>query len=227
MTSTPDQPRDGSLRHLLDRAIGVEERVRRAVYARQSTDPQPDDPFRGLYLSDETIHRLLEDGRSIAAAPDETGSALRAAAEARADIADASGTPTRLRTLTRDFNLTQLDVEILLIALIPDLDDRFEQFYGYLNDDVTRRLADLEKRTGGRLGVSVLDTQTNISFGYRGSEAFAMCSTFKVLASGMVLARVDGGEEGLPVVHLTPPRPRRQAEHSSDRRCRRSVLRSG
>ena len=139
MTSTPDQPRDGSLRHLLDRAIGVEERVRRAVYARQSTDPQPDDPFRGLYLSDETIHRLLEDGRSIAAAPDETGSALRAAAEARADIADASGTPTRLRTLTRDFNLTQLDVEILLIALIPDLDDRFEQFYGYLNDDVTRR----------------------------------------------------------------------------------------
>jgi beta-lactamase class A len=65
------------------------------------------------------------------------------------------------------------------------------------DEDITHRLAALEKRTGGRLGVSVLDTQTNISFGYRESEAFAMCSTFKVLASGMLLARVDEGRESL------------------------------
>ncbi len=61
------------------------------------------------------------------------------------------------------------------------------------DDNVERRLAELEKRTGGRLGVSVLDTQTSISFGYRGSEAFPMCSTFKALAAGFVLARVDKG----------------------------------
>jgi hypothetical protein len=41
--------------------------------------------------------------------------------------------------LAREFGLSALDVEILLIALVPDLDDRFEAFYGYLNDDVTRR----------------------------------------------------------------------------------------
>ena len=39
------------------------------------------------------------------------------------------------------FELTPLDVELLLIALIPDLDSRFERLYGYLNDDVTRRRA--------------------------------------------------------------------------------------
>ncbi|EJZ20667.1 class A beta-lactamase [Rhizobium sp. Pop5] len=65
------------------------------------------------------------------------------------------------------------------------------------DDDIQRRLAALEKRTGGRLGVSVLDTQTSISFSYRGSEAFPMCSTFKALAAGFVLARVDKGQESL------------------------------
>ncbi|MCZ4089942.1 class A beta-lactamase [Sinorhizobium psoraleae] len=65
------------------------------------------------------------------------------------------------------------------------------------NDDVSKQLGELEKRTGGRLGVAVLDTETNISFGHRESERFAMCSTFKALAAACVLARVDQGEEKL------------------------------
>jgi beta-lactamase class A len=65
------------------------------------------------------------------------------------------------------------------------------------DDNIQKRLAALEKRTGGRLGVTVLDTDTSISFNYRGSEAFPMCSTFKALAAGFVLARADKGEESL------------------------------
>jgi winged helix domain-containing protein/ATPase family protein associated with various cellular activities (AAA) len=127
--------RDPSLGHLLARATIVETRVRRAVHARQRTDPAPDDAFRGLYLSDETVTRLLDAGRTIAA-PDASDAARLAEAEA---AADAAPSPTRLRALIHGFALTELDTEILLIALVPDLDDRFEQFYGYLNDDVTRR----------------------------------------------------------------------------------------
>ncbi|MEU5426002.1 ATP-binding protein [Streptomyces olivoreticuli] len=123
---------DASLRHLLDRAVIVEERVRRAVATRQTTDPDPDDAFRGLYLSDEAVRRLLEHGRTIAA-PSPSEAAMLAEAEERA-----TG-PVRLRTLAGEFGLTDLDVEVLLIALVPDLDDRFESFYGYLHDDVTRR----------------------------------------------------------------------------------------
>ena len=41
----------------------------------------------------------------------------------------------------RDAGLTPLDVELLLVSLLPDLDTRFERLYGYLNDDVTRRRA--------------------------------------------------------------------------------------
>ena len=53
----------------------------------------------------------------------------------------AAGTPSRLRELQRACGLSDLDVEILLAALVPDLDARFERLYGYLNDDVTRRRA--------------------------------------------------------------------------------------
>jgi beta-lactamase class A len=63
--------------------------------------------------------------------------------------------------------------------------------------NIDERLAALEKRTGGRLGVSVLDKRTNISFGCRMDERFAMCSTFKMLAGAFALARVDKGEEDL------------------------------
>lgn len=64
-------------------------------------------------------------------------------------------------------------------------------------DDVASRLADLERRNGGRLGVSALDTRNGRQFGHRADERFPLCSTFKFLASALVLARVDRGEEQL------------------------------
>ena len=55
----------------------------------------------------------------------------------------------------------------------------------------------IEKGAGGRLGVSALDTQTGKRIAWRGGERFAMCSTFKVLAVGALLAKVDRGEDKL------------------------------
>lgn len=63
----------------------------------------------------------------------------------------------------------------------------------------------LEKSSGGRLGVAVLDTGSGVRFGYRASERFPMCSTFKLLLVGKVLKRADEGKERLGrVVHYTP-----------------------
>lgn len=64
-------------------------------------------------------------------------------------------------------------------------------------DDVASRLADLERRNGGRLGVSALDTRNGRQVGHRADERFPLCSTFKFLAAAFVLARVDRGEEQL------------------------------
>jgi beta-lactamase class A len=55
----------------------------------------------------------------------------------------------------------------------------------------------IETDSGGRLGVSVLDTQTGMAYAYRGDERFPMCSTFKFLAAALVLSRVDQGQEQL------------------------------
>ncbi|MCR6703105.1 MAG: class A beta-lactamase [Dokdonella sp.] len=56
------------------------------------------------------------------------------------------------------------------------------------------RLAELERAAGGRLGVAVLDTASGRFAGWREDERFAMCSTFKFLLTGAILARVDRGE---------------------------------
>ena len=76
--------------------------------------------------------------------PDEVADArtcgARRAIEAEADAAEQAGVDLRLRRLARSFELDPYDVELLLlIALAPDLDPRFERLYGYLHDDVSRR----------------------------------------------------------------------------------------
>ena len=64
-------------------------------------------------------------------------------------------------------------------------------------DDPSAALAALERRHGGRLGVSILDTGSGRRATHRGGERFLMCSTFKLLAVAAVLARVDRGAERL------------------------------
>ncbi|MBO9556673.1 ATP-binding protein [Cellulomonas sp.] len=128
---------DPSTAHLLGRLAVVEERVRLLVARRRADDPQPDDPFRGLYLSDETVDRLLA-GPAAEAEPDAVAERT-ADVEAVATQAEALGARLRLRELAREFGLEPLDVELLLVALAPEVDSRFEQLFGYLNDDVTRR----------------------------------------------------------------------------------------
>lgn len=58
-------------------------------------------------------------------------------------------------------------------------------------------LAGLERDSGGRLGVAVLDSGSGQHSGLRADERFPMCSTFKFLLAAAVLQRVDRGRERL------------------------------
>ncbi|WP_375425730.1 ATP-binding protein [uncultured Friedmanniella sp.] len=149
-----------SLEQLLGWAALVEARVRSLVAAARTGDPNPDDPFRGLYLSEEAVDRLLRDD----AAPDLADDGrLRAELTDRGGRADADGQALRLGRLARDAALIPLDVELLVTALLPDLDARFERLYGYLNDDVTRRRASVGLAL--RLaGASALDAAARARF---------------------------------------------------------------
>ncbi len=64
------------------------------------------------------------------------------------------------------------------------------------NDSVAR-IAAIEARIGGRIGVAAFDTGNSKHVDYRADERFAMCSTFKFLAAAAVLKRVDEKKEKL------------------------------
>ncbi len=55
-------------------------------------------------------------------------------------------------------------------------------------------LAELERRSGGRLGVAVFDAGSGRLAGHRVDERFALCSTFKLPLAAAVLQRVGRGE---------------------------------
>jgi hypothetical protein len=116
----------GGVDHLWERLGRLEQRVKAAVRERRAVDPDPDDPYRGQYLTPEAAERLL------AAPAGGHGFGF--------DEPPEQPVPgSRLARLSEAFGLLPIDVELLLVALAPDLDLRFERLYGYLNDDLTLR----------------------------------------------------------------------------------------
>ena len=141
--SQPDRggSSDPSLDHVLSRLAVTEARVRDVVLRRRGTPREGPDPFRGLYLSDGEVDRLLALRPPARHNPEID--AVLARVEADADRAEATGAVLRLRRLERSFALQPTDVDLLLLALAPEVDQRFERLYGYLHDDLTRRRASI------------------------------------------------------------------------------------
>lgn len=138
--SRPGASTDPSLAFLLAHLALCERRVRRAVARRREDDPSPDDPYRGLYVADEHLEWILRSTHPRRCQPpDASDEALMEAAETEATAAEGAGGRVALRSLARTFGLGRLELSVLVVCLAPDLDQRFERLYGYLNDDVTRR----------------------------------------------------------------------------------------
>ncbi len=143
MTRMPASTKaNASLAHVLGRLEIVEARVRAAVARRRASDPEVDDRFRGLYISQAHVDRLLA-GRVDPEPPDAQAQSRGDEIEATADEAERQGADLRLRRLEKSFGLEPIDIELLLIAMAPDIDARLERLYGYLQDDVSRRRASI------------------------------------------------------------------------------------
>lgn len=141
----PAIPYPSSLVHLLDELARIDVLVRAAVVrARRIVG---DDAFRGLAISEADIDTLLD--RSIGqphwlSAPSlpHVGAILeekRAQIDERRGLTRAAGISLRLDELARRFGLTAFDVDVLLVALLPEIDTRYERIFGYLHDDVTQK----------------------------------------------------------------------------------------
>ena len=161
---------------LWERLRAVEQRVRAALDAR--ADPDRDDPYRGLYLTEEMVRRVLE-------SPSASWSAEPVA------VAEPGA---RLARLAADFGLDAWDVEFLLVALAPELDARFERLYGYLNDDVTRRRA----TAGMVLELCGLPTA--------GADRFRFAAEAPLVAGGLLeVAEPERPLLTLSLIHISEP----------------------
>ena len=94
----------------------LDARVRAAVQRAAVGDPDPTDPLRGLYISDEQALALAGGERAV---------------EGDQRLADAAA---RL-------GLDALETAVLGLCAAPELHPHYGRLFSYLHDDVTRRLA--------------------------------------------------------------------------------------
>jgi hypothetical protein len=146
-----DTPPNLNLKHLEIELARLDVYLKRAVYCWQLAGQDPQDQYRGLYVSDQdsnaalerpagfnwgnTISLTIEDQQSFTDA--ECASQTRLA-EIKA-LAAQNNEVLRFEELSDLFKLDPIEKDILLVCLAPSLDLRYEKIYGYLQDDVTRR----------------------------------------------------------------------------------------
>jgi SpoVK/Ycf46/Vps4 family AAA+-type ATPase len=133
-----DAHADALLRALRRLDARLERAVRdaRELYGRGATP----DPFRGLRISEEDVTHLLaltplapawRDGEPDGEPNEEDAP--------RAVFGADAGEASPFAWLGQAFGLSDFDLDVLLVALAPEFDLRYERLYAYLQDDVTRK----------------------------------------------------------------------------------------
>lgn len=133
--------------HLARILLLVRREVRRWVLAGQD----PNDDYRGLYITQLEAQQLLErplgySWGQLVDLPEEEVQAFETALQVMlAQIAqlgeqfEQQGKKPRLLKLVETFGLSAIELDILLICIAPALDTGYERVYGYLQDNVIRR----------------------------------------------------------------------------------------
>jgi len=97
------------------------------------------DEFRGLYISDEQvdsfINRVIEKEGSSSTIQDLTEQAEVMRKTNVEQVSDA----LPWKHIITEFNLSPFEQDVLLLALAPEIDLKYETLYAYLNNDVTRK----------------------------------------------------------------------------------------
>jgi hypothetical protein len=96
--------------------------------ARELYGDPGDDSFRGIYISEEEIDSLV----------DRQGQTLHSRMAVRDVLRDFYSSP-RIEQLSESWGFSEFDTAVLLLALAPEVELRYERIYAYLQDDVTKR----------------------------------------------------------------------------------------
>jgi len=142
-----------ALEHLRGELLLLNLRLHRQLLrwrASHHEDATPDE-LLGLYVSDRDVDVLL-DSVYAAAAPQSEASARAPLATVGALLADSvarhrarereelgAGTALPLRSVSERLGLDAFERDVLLLALAPEIDRRYERVFAYLSDDATCR----------------------------------------------------------------------------------------
>ena len=88
------------------------------------------DEYRGLYISDEQVDRLL--------------AASGADPRSERPSLPQSGSDSPIARVAAEFDLPSVDTAATFISLAPEIDRKYETLFAYLNDDVTLKSATVE-----------------------------------------------------------------------------------
>ncbi len=146
------QPYRDSAEHLRDEIARLDLMLRRALTILRQADATVSDEFRGLVISEPEIEEMVrakdffgerwrreENYRAQLLPLDQHLDKLRAEIDARRELTRRDGIQLALPHLARCFNLSPAEVDVLLIALAPELESSYETLYAYLQNDVTRK----------------------------------------------------------------------------------------
>jgi ATP-dependent 26S proteasome regulatory subunit len=130
--------------HHLD--LLIEKAIQQFRTARQQNIPNE---FQGLYISDDEIDSFRDSSASRAIHPTDPPTQLDSQATQQRQkiqqrIAATKTTTLRLPYLQKTFNLSPFETDILLLALAPEIDLRYQKLYAYLQDDITRKRPSVE-----------------------------------------------------------------------------------
>jgi hypothetical protein len=151
------EPFADSIEHLFAEFAHLDLLLKRALpLARQPGAAGELDEFRGLVISEQEIDAMVkapgffgqrwrrqEARQEELQALDARMHALRQEIDARRDLSRQEGITLALPNLAHHFELSPAEVDILLIALAPELEPRYETVYAYLQNDVTRKRPDI------------------------------------------------------------------------------------
>ena len=98
------------------------------------------DEFRGLYISDQQVDQLLTNlSNEDIQIPNPDSLTSRAEELHRLHVAELRDDST-WKEIVNEFRLSSFEQDVLLLAVAPELDLKYETIFAYLNNDVTRKL---------------------------------------------------------------------------------------
>jgi hypothetical protein len=131
--------------HLTDLLLRHDWLLKRQIARGQSH--KPDEILGFAAISEQEVHRLLADPARVGASSDDVRLIDRALQELQLEIdckveqSGIDGVRLPVIELAARFRLTSSEIDLLFACVAVELDRRYERVYGFLHDDMSRRLA--------------------------------------------------------------------------------------